>query len=337
MRVATARRFTTLVAAVLLALPACAAAPAPPPAASTPRSGEADTLPPLRDIVASGATAIVARPSPDWAVAASGSVWVAGVGPGLQRYDGKTGAMTGEVAIYSVCSAMDQGFDSVWAMSCDFSSPKLVRIDARSGTSIAEIPVPARLPAESSVGVGEGAVWVLTSGSPRQLIAVDPSTNTVARTFPAPEGAVAVRAGLGSVWVSVAAPGQLVRLDPASGEIVARVDVGRSASFLALAPDAAWVINGSDGAVSRVDPATNTVTSTVKVSSSAISGGDIAATADAVWVRVTEDALAVQINPQANAVVDRLGPSAGSGGVAIADASVWITAHDTQSIWRLPR
>lgn len=30
-----------------------------------------------------------------------------------------------------------------------------------------------------------GAVWMLTSGSPRQLIAVDPSTNTVARTFPA--------------------------------------------------------------------------------------------------------------------------------------------------------
>jgi virginiamycin B lyase len=338
MHAAPSRRFTMLVAAALLALPpaACATAPAPPPVASTPRSGEADALPAARDIVASGASTIAARPSPDWAVAASGSVWVAGVGPGLQRYDATTGAMTGEIAIYSVCSAMDQGFESVWAMSCDFSSPKLVRIDARSGASIAEIPVPARLPAESSVGAGEGAVWVLTSGSPRQLIAVDPSTNTVARTFPAPEGAVAVRAGLGSVWVSVAAPGQVLRLDPASGEVVATVSVGQSASFLALARDAVWVISGS-GTVSRVDPATNTVASTVSVSSSAISGGDIAATADAVWVRVTEDALAVQINPQTNAVVDRLGPSAGSGGVAIADASVWITAHDKQSIWRLPR
>jgi streptogramin lyase len=155
--------------------------------------------------------------------------------------------LSGEVAIYSVWSAMDQGFESVWAMSCHFSSPKLVRIDARSGASLAEIPVPARLPAESSVGAGEGAVWVFTSGGPRQLVAVDPSTNTVARTFPAPEGAVAVRGRHGSVWVSVAAPGQVVRLDPASCEVAATVQVVRSASFLALAPGAVWVVGASDG------------------------------------------------------------------------------------------
>ena len=113
--------------------------------------------------------------------------------------------------------------------------------------------------------------------------------------------------------------------------------VGRSASFLALAPGAVWVVGASDGTVSRVDPATNAVTSTVRVSSGGISGGDIAATADAVWVRVTDDALAVHIDPRTNAVVDRFGPSAGSGGVAIADGSVWITAHDRQSIWRMPR
>jgi streptogramin lyase len=333
-----------LVAAALLALPlAACATPASAPVANPPKSGaaeslaQADSLPAARDIVASGATTIVAKPSPDWAVATPGSVWVAGVGPGLQRYDATSGAMTGQLAIFSVCSAMDQGFGSVWAVSCEFSSPELVRIDAKSGASIAEIPVPARLPAESSIGAGEGAVWMLTSGSPRQLIAVDPSTNTVARTFPAPEGAVAVRAGLGSVWVSVAAPGQLVRLDPATGKVAATVDVGPSASFLALAPDAVWVITGSDGTVARVDPAKNTVTARINVSSGGISGGDIVATADAVWVRVTKDALAVLINPQTNAVVDRLGPSAGSGGIAVADGSVWITAHDRQSIWRLPR
>ena len=67
------------------------------------------------------------------------------------------------------------------------------------------------------------------------------------------------------------------------------------------------------------------------------SPGEIAAAADAVWVRVTGDAVAVRIDPRTNAVVDRFGPGAGSGGVAIADNSVWITAHDTRTIWRLPR
>ena len=339
MRAAAARRLSMLVAAALLALAgvACGSTPASPPSVTAPTSGERDPLPAVRDITESGASTIAASPSPDWAVAAAGSVWVSGVGRGLQRYDATSGAASGEVAIYSVCSAMDQGFGSIWAMSCDYSSPKLVRIDATTGASTAEIPIPARLPAESSVGVGEGAVWLLTSGSPRQLLAVDPASNTVARTFPAPEGAKAVRAGLGSVWVSVATPGQVVRLDPGSGQIMATVAVGRSASFLALGPDAVWVIDAAAATVSRVDPATNTVTATITVSSGPISGGDIAASADAVWVRVTDDALAVRIDPHSNAVIHRLGPSAGSGGIAITDTSVWITAHDTQSIWRLPR
>jgi len=113
MRAATVRRFSTLVAAALLGLSAvaCATDPAAPPPAAAPTTGsEPDALPALRDVTAIGASTIKASPNPDWAVAAAGSVWVAGVGPGLQRYDATTGAMTGEVAIYSVCSAMDQGF-----------------------------------------------------------------------------------------------------------------------------------------------------------------------------------------------------------------------------------
>ena len=127
MRAATVRRPRTPVAAALLNLSAvaCATNPAAPPPAAAPTTGsEPDAIPALCNTTAIGASAIKALLYPDWAVAAAGSVWVAGVGPGLQRYDATTGAMTGEVAIYSVCSAMDQGFGSVWAMSCDYSSPK---------------------------------------------------------------------------------------------------------------------------------------------------------------------------------------------------------------------
>jgi streptogramin lyase len=248
MRAATARGLAALTAA-LVGLPAaaCGTSPGPPPAAAAPTSGstEADDLPVLRDITESGAATIAASPNPDWAVAAAGGFWIAGVGPGLQRYDATTGAGTAEVEIYSVCSAMDEDFGSIWAMSCDYGSPKLVRIDTATAASVAEMPMPARLPA---------AVWLLTSGSPRQLLAIDPGTNTVARTLPAPDGAKAVRAGLGAVWVSVVAPGQVVRFDPASGEVTATIEVGQGASFLAVGPDAVWVINASNGTVSRLDP-----------------------------------------------------------------------------------
>jgi streptogramin lyase len=43
-----------------------------------------------------------------------------------------------------------------------------------------------------------------------------------------------------------------------------------------------------------------------------------------------------RIDPTTN-TVDRYGPGSGSGGIAIADDSVWITAANTFSIWRLPR
>lgn len=322
--------YPLLVLLVALAT-ACGAGPPPPPAEAAP------ALPTAQDIDGAGARTISAAPSPDWAVAAAGSVWVSGVGPGLTRYDATTGAPTGEVAVYSVCSSMDRGFGSVWAMSCDYSAPQLVRVDEKTGAQTARIALPTRLPAESSVGAGEGTVWVLSADSPRQLVGVDPGTNKVARTLAAPDGAVAVRAGLGSVWVTVSTPGEVVRIDPASGAVAARVAVGRGTSFLALGPDAVWALNSSDGTVSRVDARTNAVVATIPVAPGRIAGGEIAAAADAVWVRVTGDAVAVRIDPRTNAVVDRFGPGAGSGGVAIADNSVWITAHDTRTIWRLPR
>jgi YVTN family beta-propeller protein len=168
------------------------------------------------------------------------------------------------------------------------------------------------------------------------LIVVDPSSNKVLRIFPAPENAAAVRAGLGGVWVTTNNPGSLVRLDPGTGKVIATIPVGEGARFLALSSKAVWVMNQQDGTVSRVDPASNGVVATIKVSSAAIDGGDIAASDRAVWVRVS-DVLAAKIDPQTNKVIDRLGPPAGSGSVAIAEDSVWITAHDVTSLWRVPQ
>ena len=57
---------------------------------------------------------------------------------------------------------------------------------------------------------------------------------------------------------------------------------------------------------------------------------------DAVWVQATTR-LGVEIDPLKNAVVQRVGPSEGSGSVAItADGAVWITAHDALKLYRIP-
>jgi virginiamycin B lyase len=229
------------------------------------------------------------------------------------------------------------GFDSVWVTSCDYDKPTVNRVDAKSGRSSASIPLPEPPVRESSLAAGEGAVWLLTRGDAGDLVEIDPGTNTVARVLPAPPGSLAVRAGFGAVWATVAVPGSLVRIDPSTGNTVASITVGHGAQYLTVGPDSVWVMNTIDATVRRVDPRTNAVLATIKVAMEPIHGGDIAASADAVWVHLVEDALAVRINPRTNAVVDRLGPVAGSGGIAIADTSLWITAHDVHAVWKLPR
>lgn len=334
------RGICLIASVVLLAFPsaACAGGTSATPPSAGPAASKDAGLPEPRNVDELRGMKIQAFPLPDWTLAAAGSVWIAGIDPGLRRYDARTGQDRGGLPITSVCQGMDYGFDSVWVTSCTYDQqPTVARIDGKTGQSIASIPLPARPVNESSLAAGEGAVWLLTSGNARDLVEIDPRTNIVSRVLPAPLGASAVRAGFGAVWASVAVSGSLVRIDPDTGNAVATVAVGRGAQFLAVGSDSVWVMNVVDGTVSRVDPQTNTVVATIKVSAQSIHGGDITVSGEAVWARVTQDALAVRIDPKVNAVVDRLGPPAGSGGIAIADASLWVTAHDIHAVWRLPR
>jgi hypothetical protein len=43
------------------------------------------------------------------------------------------------------------------------------------------------------------------------------------------------------------------------------------------------------------------------------------------------------IDPATNRVTERYGPPAGSGAVRVADNLVWVTAHDTQTVYTLRR
>jgi streptogramin lyase len=63
-------------------------------------------------------------------------------------------------------------------------------------------------------------------------------------------------------------------------------------------------------------------------------GGDIATGAGKVWVRGTRTLLAT-IDPATNRVTRIYGPPAGSGAVRVADDLVWVTAHDTNTVWVL--
>ena len=327
------------VALLALAVAACAGPPpsgsptaaVPPSPSPTTASADASASAPI-DIVAAGATRIDLTGEPDWVAVAGGSAWVAVTG-GIRRIDAATGELDGLVPVPGViCLAMDVGLDSLWAGSCD--RHLLARIDPLVGsldTPFIDLPVDA-LQAEGSVGVGEGGAWLVSTD--HELLFLNPITNRVDDRWPLPDGAAAVRAGLGAVWVTVADEGELLRMDPADPRTARSIVVGEGPRFLAIGEDAVWVMNQADGSVSRV-AADGSVVATVKVSDAPIGGGDIAVGGGIVWVRTEQD-LVVGIDAATNEVSHRYGPPSGSGSVATDGDVVWVTAHDTSSLWRLP-
>lgn len=325
-------------AAPVVSTSTIAAASTTAPATTAPVTTEPTTttqpLPSIEPIDAAGALAIEARPFPDWVTVAGDSAWVANVDLGVARYELASGALLGSVETgIEVCVAMDTGFDSLWVADC--AGGRIVRIDLETADITAEIPVEGSLMSESSIGVTDDAVWVMAmvDGNP-QLVRIDPATDTVSATFPAPDHASAVRGGLGGLWVS-RETGFLSHLDPDDASQLAEIPVARGARFLAVGLDGVWVMGNTEAAVTRVDPATDTEVANIRIGLSAVQGGDIAVGGGFVWARVS-DSLVAKIDPSTNEVVARYGPAAGSGSVAADDDAVWISAHDVFKVWRLP-
>lgn len=308
-------------------------AQSPSISASTSAGATADGSSPPETIEAAGATHIDVSGEPDWVALAGGSAWVAVVG-GVRKIDAASGKVDGLVPIDdAVCLAMDVGFDSLWAGACE--THRLIRIVPTSGllfTPPIDLPIQA-IQAESSIAAGEGGIWLVSVD--HELVRVDPVTNRADRAvWPLPEGAAAARAGLGSLWVTVTPTNTLLRISPADPRTSLAIKVGDGPRFLAIGEDAVWVMNQGAGSISRVDAA-GAVVATIPVSDVPIRGGDIAVGGGSVWVRIEQD-LVVRIDPATNEVAARYGPPSGSGSVAADAAAVWVSAHDTSSLWRLP-
>jgi len=303
-----------------------------PTSAPTPTPDPAPELPPIQEIPFEDA--IVAEPDADWVSLAAGVVWVAGVGDGIGRFDPETGGDRGPIRLPGtvICLAMDTGFDAVWAGDCN--SQELLRVDARSGELTARIPLPAGLVEEGSVAVGDDEVWLLQRTGPMTLVGIDPASNSVASSIPAPTGSAAVRSGFGSLWVTDPAQGSVHRISPTSGEVLASIKVGRGPRFLAVGEGAVWTLDAWSGTVTRVDPGSDSAVATIRVSEIPVEGGDIAVGGGAVWARVS-DSLVARIDPATNSVTERIGRPAGSGSVAADTAAVWISAHDIDRIYRV--
>lgn len=260
-----------------------------------------------------------------------GGLWATIAGAGVAQIDAATGAQIRLTQIpASACGYLEVAFDRVWTPTCQVGGIAGVGQDG----SIAMIAIDAAISDElTTIGVDDGALWVIGGGLADQLVKIDPVAGEVTARFAVAAGAVSPEPGFGSIWLANREAGQALRIDPASGAVQATISVGRVPRFLAVGAGSVWVLNQQDGTVSRIDPATNKVTSTIAVGGASTQVGDIRFAGGFVWVRTLTDV--ARIDPAVGRVVAMYGPATGWGALASDGTSVWVTAPDTGTMWRL--
>ncbi len=334
-------RLAALSSAALLtvALAGCAGTEPPPdePSASpTPASTlstepehlPAGDLPEALGLEEVGGRTITARPFADFAVGTGSGVWVSGVGPGIVRYDGASSEVTARTRIPGdVVQALEATRTEVLVPSLNPSA--LFRLDATTGAVQARVDLPASPLVESVVGATGDTAYVLVEPSAPRIVAIE--GDEVVEEIEAPEGAVAVRAGLGSLWV----PTSRSTLERYSFEDRAwtATGTGPNPRFFDLGFGAAWVMNQGDGSVTRVD-ATTGEAEHIPVTGVRIGGGDLTVGAGGVWLRT--DVSVLRIDPGTRRVTHLIDLPPGSGSVAAVPGSLWITNHDHLAVHRVP-
>jgi YVTN family beta-propeller protein len=139
------------------------------------------------------------------------------------------------------------GHGSVW-IACNLSS-SVVRIDAKSNTLTATIPVGSR---PVDVAVSEDAVWVSNRGD-NTVSRLDPATNTVVATIADAGFGPGIVVHDGVVWAATTTG--IAKIDPHTNTVVGQIALG-SGSYdgLDFADGSLWASTVEKRRVYRVDP-----------------------------------------------------------------------------------
>jgi YVTN family beta-propeller protein len=269
-----------------------------------------------------------------------GAVWVrvdaggvAALGETVQRVNPDSGQLGPRIAVgEGVGIAAGEG--GVWAPNLD--SETVSRIDARTNTVTATIPLRGTDP--TSVAAGLGAVWVgidNAEGVSSTVERIDPAANAVVASISDERADIGlgIAADAGAVWTG-GAP-NVTRIDPATNRVVARISASRGGDLAADA-GAVWSASGIapqfGSGLLRIDPATNAAVTTISISNSRTAG--VAIGFDSVWTTTgrlpgTQSPFVLaRVDPRTNSVVGTFGLE-GTADVAVGFGAIWVAVGNT--------
>ena len=114
----------------------------------------------------------------------------------------------------------------------------------------------------SSIGIGEGYVWVATE---KGVVQIDPSNNSVITTIKVGGSPGGLQVTDGTVYVATG-NNKISRVDASSGAVAAPITVGTSAAYYTVGAGSLWVSYPVDNVVRRIDLDTRQKVGDVKMS-----------------------------------------------------------------------
>jgi DNA-binding beta-propeller fold protein YncE len=217
------------------------------------------------------------------------------------------------------------GFNSLWMMSGD----RLARVNA-ADNSVIDIDLNSRGRYQAP-GIGEGAVWVPSTGK-KMILKVDPIINKLVQEIPAQiltnEGSIGV--GEGGVWVvtRAGADTKLTRFNPRSGAVDANIQMPALSAGVVVDFGSVWVTGYSNGELYRIDPKINAVVATIKLHSSPrfIASGE-----GSIWVLNQGDGSVQRIDGKTGELLATIetGLQGYGGDIACGGGYVWVSMPGT--------
>ena len=223
---------------------------------------------------------------------------------------------------------MVAGAGALWVVGSD----EVIRVDPRTDSVTARIPVAATGSGPAAVAVGAGAVWVPVA-VPAALWAIDPGSNKVTGRIPLGgplRGSISVSAAGNTVWVACcgetsagfpASSGRLLRVDPHRRRVVADIPLPANPAAIAADATGAWVAT-ADGRVLLVSRKRNRVVTSIAAGGPLGFSQTIAAGAGGVWLADPFEEQVVRIDPKTRRVMARI-PAGAVTTLAVAGDGVW--------------
>jgi hypothetical protein len=277
---------------------------------------------------------ITVVPSVDWLEVDDHGVW-AKVEPGtvIYRIDPRTNEVADEITVGDEqCQGLGVGDGSIW--SC--SGPDVARVDPSTNEVVARFAV-GKAYSQGELAVAAGKAWLL-QGDGSSIVPVDTATDMAEAPIALPWRGTDVGSGPSGVWVVSAIDDVVMHLDPQTQTIASTVEL-IAPTAVAVDEQDVWVVAAQETV--RIDPATGEITLTVPVGGG--STGDIALTADTVWLRDTArfitriDRDSGEVIEDANSAVyaEIAARLTSSGDIVAGFGSIWTSAYDDTRLFRI--